>query len=86
MFFNIMLIVCVIEGRVGFNMEGRERRFLEEEGLYVGEKPLVSMRNVNRMEQRILREEQAVRVPFFAAVVFVGFALTTELNAKLWAT
>ncbi|XP_063726786.1 coiled-coil and C2 domain-containing protein 2A-like isoform X2 [Symsagittifera roscoffensis] len=47
------------EGRVGFNMEGRERRFLEEEGLYVGEKPLVSMRNVNRMEQRILREEQA---------------------------
>ncbi|XP_075249259.1 coiled-coil and C2 domain-containing protein 2A-like isoform X4 [Convolutriloba macropyga] len=37
--------------------EGQERRFLEEEGLYVGEKPLVSLRNVNKMEQRILKED-----------------------------
>ena len=41
----------------GFKIpEGQEVRHLSEEGLYVGEKPRISLRNLNRMEQRILKE------------------------------
>ena len=68
---------------MGFNMEGREKRFLEEEGLYVGEKPLVSMRNVNRMEQRILREEQAVRAPFFYCCCVCWFCFDHRILRKI---
>ena len=47
----------------GFKIpEGNERRFLEEEGLYVGERPRISLRNLNRMEQRILKENSMVHV------------------------
>ena len=51
----------IIAAEDGYKLpEGQERRFLEEEGLYVGEKPLVSLRNVNKMEQRILKEDDRV--------------------------
>ena len=36
-------------------------RYLEEEGLYVGRKPSVPRRHLNRMENRLLKNKEAVR-------------------------
>lgn len=33
-------------------------RYLEDEGLYIGERPFVSQLNQNILENRILRQEQ----------------------------
>uniref|UniRef100_A0AAY4CGC1 C2 domain-containing protein n=1 Tax=Denticeps clupeoides TaxID=299321 RepID=A0AAY4CGC1_9TELE len=38
--------------------ENMQPRFLEDEGLYVGERPVVSRTNENIMENRILRQDQ----------------------------
>ncbi|XP_042564766.1 coiled-coil and C2 domain-containing protein 2A isoform X2 [Clupea harengus] len=38
--------------------ENMQPRYLEEEGLYVGERPVVSLTNENILENRILRQDQ----------------------------
>ncbi|XP_025034195.2 coiled-coil and C2 domain-containing protein 2A isoform X1 [Pelodiscus sinensis] len=41
--------------------ENMQPRYLEDEGLYIGERPVVSLSNQNILENRILREEQGKR-------------------------
>lgn len=38
-----------------------EPRFIEEEGLYVGQKPAIAARNKRRLESRLLKEGSTVR-------------------------
>lgn len=47
--------------------ENMEPRFLEDEGFYIGECPVVSLSNQNIMENRILKQEQ---VWFLMQVLF----------------
>ena len=51
-----------------------EPRFLEDEGFYVGVKPVVADKNRSRMEDRILKESQAVK-----EVEFLPFCLVFSL-------
>nr|XP_033804787.1 coiled-coil and C2 domain-containing protein 2A isoform X1 [Geotrypetes seraphini] len=39
--------------------ENMQPRYLEDEGLYIGERPVISLTNQNILENRILRQEQA---------------------------
>uniref|UniRef100_A0A8C3XVW0 Coiled-coil and C2 domain containing 2A n=1 Tax=Chelydra serpentina TaxID=8475 RepID=A0A8C3XVW0_CHESE len=41
--------------------ENMQPRYLEDEGLYIGERPIVSLSNQNILENRILRQEQGKR-------------------------
>ncbi|EMP39944.1 Coiled-coil and C2 domain-containing protein 2A [Chelonia mydas] len=41
--------------------ENMQPRYLEDEGLYTGERPIVSLSNQNILENRILRQEQGKR-------------------------
>ncbi|XP_048108289.1 coiled-coil and C2 domain-containing protein 2A isoform X3 [Alosa alosa] len=41
--------------------DNMQPRYLEEEGLYVGERPVVSLTNENILENRILRQDQATK-------------------------
>ncbi|RXM98044.1 Coiled-coil and C2 domain-containing protein 2A [Acipenser ruthenus] len=41
--------------------ENKQPRFLEDEGLYVGERPEVSLANQNILENRLLRQEEGKR-------------------------
>lgn len=43
--------------------EGAEVRDLEDEGLYIGEKPYITQTNINIIENRILRQGNRDRVP-----------------------
>ena len=40
--------------------ENMRPRYLEDEGLYVGERPLVLRSNENILENRILKQEQVI--------------------------
>ncbi|XP_074640810.1 coiled-coil and C2 domain-containing protein 2A-like isoform X2 [Tubulanus polymorphus] len=45
--------------------EDCEPRFLEEEGLFVGERPIVSLRNQNKLEDRLLHEPDGLGKKWF---------------------
>ena len=58
--FFICMYMCIarLEDKLP---EETEARHLEDEGLYVGKRPPVSWRNYNRLENRLLRQEDKVR-------------------------
>jgi len=49
----LLLIIAPAEVKVPPNTQPR---FLQDEGFYVGTRPYVSARNLNRMENRLLKE------------------------------
>jgi len=50
---TVLLTLAPAKAKVPPNMQPRQ---LQDEGFYVGTRPYVSSRNLNRMENRVLRE------------------------------
>jgi len=49
----LLLPIALAEAKIPPNVQPR---FLQDEGFYVGTRPYVSCQNVNRMENRLLKE------------------------------
>ncbi|XP_074984126.1 coiled-coil and C2 domain-containing protein 2A isoform X3 [Caretta caretta] len=56
--FTPSILTVPVSQKVPENMQPR---YLEDEGLYTGERPIVSLSNQNILENRILRQEQGKR-------------------------
>ena len=54
-------------------------RYLEEEGLYVGRKPSVPRRHLNRMENRLLKNKEAVRTTVHVFNCFWLFIFISQI-------
>ena len=54
---NIVLLSALIESKIA---DDKPPRNLEDEGIYVGVRPAVPQRNINKMENRLLGEKNKV--------------------------
>lgn len=59
--------------------ENKQPRFLEDEGLYVGERPEVSLANQNILENRLLRQEE-VTIHFVCNCCIKCFCFNTIIG------
>lgn len=55
-------------------------RYLEEEGLYVGERPYVSLTNQNILENRVMKQDQVTDVAVWKFCVFEKQELIHETD------
>ena len=73
------MLLAPIEEKI---LKDKPPRNLEEEGIYVGEKPPVPQRNINKMENRLLGETNKVFLMSIITAVMILIRMDQCIDQK----